>query len=448
MESQIPLNSRSSLAAGAAAERLQRSTVEKSWIAHGGSPTAKADAREANVREADAVKMVTAVTRFATAMCVVVAVLKVGVYLYSQAAVVKTSCLDSMGDLVANGISLYTNHRMSTVDLVNFPAGQGRFEPIGVSVFSTLMASAMFANLLNNIEAMIGGAELSRADAVRNFMDASFSMSHHKVEDVDNLMDWHDPEKGWRALKNGIQKGYGDWAGQIPTFHEEVTMTAEHYHDVEKHAQWWIHTCSELEDPFQKWHKVFFTSCFLCCTATYKLCLFIFCKKVAIPRTGSTVLMALANDKFNDFVSTTTVVLVMLGTYFLAEQWQLISNDVAEKIDPLASAVISVLIIRTWVVLLKEQVVLLSGLRANQDIVEALQKTCLELTAGAVCDIASIKCYHSSQRYTVEIELWVNDARTSFSEVNEVMAKLTLAVSSMEDIERVLIFPSPIVSTA
>ena len=86
-------------------------------------------------------RLVAYITRFATAMCIAIAVAKVYAYTRTGAAVMKTSALDSLGDLVANIIALYTGYRVASPDTERYPVGLGRLEPIGVLIFSTLMGA-------------------------------------------------------------------------------------------------------------------------------------------------------------------------------------------------------------------------------------------------------------------------------------------------------------------
>merc|ERR1719414_397272 len=94
---------------------------------------------------------------------------------------------------------------------------------------------------------------------------------------------------------------------------------------------------AEVPDPELAWKTLLFQNAFLGCCATYKLGLFIYVQFVAIPKTGSTVLQALANDKRNDFNATSFVITI---TFFAAACKNSL-GDFAEMIDPLASLLLS-----------------------------------------------------------------------------------------------------------
>lgn len=113
------------------------------------------DANAAGIDENEAMKIVACTTRFATGMCVIIAIVKVSIYLKTKQDVVRTSALDSLGDLLANCISLYTGYRMTKNEPQRYPMGQGKFANIGCLVFSTFMFSLMFGNALGNIEGLI-----------------------------------------------------------------------------------------------------------------------------------------------------------------------------------------------------------------------------------------------------------------------------------------------------
>ena len=71
---------------------------------------------------------------------------KLYVYIQSQSMVVLAALVDSTVDLLAQGILLITN-RLATAahdpnDLVQYPAGRSRAEPVGVIACALLMAMA------------------------------------------------------------------------------------------------------------------------------------------------------------------------------------------------------------------------------------------------------------------------------------------------------------------
>jgi len=217
-------------------------------------------------------------------------------------------------------------------------------------------------------------------------------------------------------------------------------MKAIDYRDVGHKAAWWVHETSEMEDPLLQARKIIHSCLFLSACALYKFGLWFFCVKVAIPRTNSQVLVALANDKFNDFISTSTVISIMALT-FLASKHDLISDDVAEKMDPGASILISVFIIHSWIVLLREQLVVLAQRTVEEDILGPLRNSCLECASGFPCGIGDVKCYYTSYKYTVEIALWVGGT-ASFAEVSACMRTLSSRIGAYEDVEKVLVLPS------
>merc|ERR1719277_1235204 len=151
----------------------KRRSSTKSWIADD-TRSKLTGGGERALENDESMKIVACTTRFATVMCVIIAIVKVMVYIKVKAAVVKTSALDSCGDLIANCITLYTSYKMSRVDIDKYPVGQSKMEPIGVLVFSTLMMAMMIANAISNVEDVMEDEEDVGAQAIGNFWKAMF----------------------------------------------------------------------------------------------------------------------------------------------------------------------------------------------------------------------------------------------------------------------------------
>merc|ERR1712079_344603 len=93
--------------------------------------------------------------------------------------------------------------------------------------------------------------------------------------------------------------------------------------------------------------KLFFQNGFLGCYATYKFCLWMYCIMYAIPKTGSTVLYALANDKRNDLIATSFVIICTFLGFFGEDTINGIVEGGADKVDSLVSLILSSVIIYT-----------------------------------------------------------------------------------------------------
>jgi divalent metal cation (Fe/Co/Zn/Cd) transporter len=367
-------------------------------------------------------------------MCVIIVIVKVFVYIKSGAAVVRTSALDSCGDLVANTITLYTGYRMSSVDLKQYPVGQAKFEPIGVTVFATLMASAMFANALGNFEDLMSEAEKERDEAVGDFYDALFG-TH--VESEGEKHEFNDPEVGFAALRAVVSP---DNRTKISEFFTKI-LASEDFPTSKAAAEETMNWAAEVEDPELQWPTLMFQNGFLGCCGLYKCCLWLYCLLYAIPATGSCVLVALANDKRNDFIACSFVVTTSFLAYalndWLNEVWD------ADKIDPLSSLILSSVIVYTWVSLLGEQVTVLSQRSADADVLEPIRDVVRDTIRGTSCDVdgSDVKAYFSSYKYTVEVDLTVINRETPYSEVYATTSKLKQKILELDDMERALIIP-------
>lgn len=424
------------VADGAAKVRLSHANG-KSWMSQQSVNLATAsreDALHVGIDPVQAQNLVKCTTRFATFMCVIIVFVKVGVYLSHPSAIVKTSALDSLGDLVANGITLYTGYRMRMVEPMKFPVGQGKFEPIGVVVFSTLMASAMNVNAINNLEDLMASPEASRRDAVEQFFDTIFAKNEPDPE-ADRAKKNRELETEPGFLKFQKIVGDGITGHDLPILKKIVkAKTAAEAKEVLEDT---IRIVAEEETPEEEYEATWFTVKFLGCCAVYKFWLWLYCIKHAIPKSGSTILVALATDKRNDFMATSFGICCLLIGHYGKEGGHM-SEETAEKIDPGASLIYSSWIIYTWVVLIIEQVVTLSQ-RSVPEIRDPLLEAMPSIVQGSGCEVGALQCYTSSSKHIVEIELLVKDPSAPFSAVNEICSKVRTQVSHMEDIERCIV---------
>eukprot|EP00971_Amphidinium_carterae_P110231 2183741-Amphidinium_carterae.1 len=188
-----------------------------------------------------------------------------------------------------------------------------------------------------------------------------------------------------------------------------------------------------------RWSTTMHTAAFLSCCIIYKFSLWLYCILYAIPNTGSTLLVALANDKRNDFIATTFAVLAMTSSLWLED---VIGEDNAEKIDPTASLLYSGFIVYTWVCMILESARVLSK-RSVPEMVLAIERAVPSMLQNTPCSANSVKCYTTSHKHSVEIDLAVNDApNTTYADVAKAMSQVSKEVNKMEDIERVIVTTS------
>jgi len=397
---------------------------------------AQEDALQASVDPDQAAQLVSFVTRFATIMCVIIAVVKVVLYQVTGSPAVKTSAMDSIGDLIANIITLYTGYRMATNDTRRYPAGQSRFEPIGIVVFATLMATMMFNNAMENFGDLMSEEETSREDAISTFWQGLFGV----YEEVDEKNTWKNPDAGFQAFLGAIKDGAA--AGLSDNVIMKKVLQAKDFAASQAAIQATVDLAAEVEDENMKWGKLLKQSLFLGCCAAYKCCLFCYVQFVAIPKTGSSVLQALANDKRNDFIATSFLICVTLFAK-INEPWlEAIHKDLPEMADPGAALILACVIMYTWVGLLAEQVGLLSGETLEADILDPMAE---EVNTAAKAQDPTldteVRAYYTSSKSWVEVDLIVSNPKMPFQDVSNAMGAVQQKVSTVEDVERVIVVP-------
>mmetsp|Transcript_91508 Transcript_91508/g.218136 ORF Transcript_91508/g.218136 Transcript_91508/m.218136 type:complete len:462 (+) Transcript_91508:80-1465(+) len=437
-------NRRTSTSTGASIARQSRaSRVQKSWIVgEEADGTIVHDAVQAGVQEQEAMRIVKCTTRFATVMCVIIATVKVSIYLYSGAEVVRTSALDSLGDLMANMITLYTGYRMTNVDLKKYPVGQKKFQSIGCLVFSTLMFALMFGNALGNLESLIESKDDIGYMAITRFFQqttgsiSDFDAWKDDLECKEGSCEWKKAADGAKAINNPLKQFFavnGDEAEKKTYADQPDQLTRGEI----------VQQIADYENEAEQWQQLKTQNLFLGCCATYKFCLWMYCILYAIPKSGSSVLVALATDKRNDFMCTSFVI---LSTFFAAIFPELTGKFISdEKVDPLVSLLLSFFIMYSWSELMMEHMTLLSEQVANEEFCEGVRKEVFDVVKGSPCGVAGddIKVYMSGMGNTIEVTLTVNAGSTQFAAVGDVVQKLRTRLRPLEDVDRVLIMTVP-----
>ncbi|CAE7451858.1 MTP3 [Symbiodinium pilosum] len=425
---------------GASIARQSRaSRVQKSWIVGDEADGAIVhDAVQAGVREQEAMSIVKCTTRFATVMCVMIAIVKVSIYLYSGSEVVRTSALDSLGDLMANMITLYTGYRMTHVDFKKYPVGQKKFQSIGCLVFSTLMFALMFGNALSNLESLIESKDDIGHKAITRFFQQTGSVSEFSQWRADlectdeEECTWRSPTDNAAKIQNPLKKFFevhGDEAEKAMYANEPAELTRGEV----------VQQIADYENEAEQWQQLKTQNLFLGCCATYKLCLWLYCLLYAIPKSGSSVLVALATDKRNDFICTSFVI---TSTFFAAIFPDFTGKFIAnEKVDPFVSLLLSFFIMYTWSELMVEHMTVLSEQVGNDEFCEGVRKEVFDVVKGSPCGVAGddIKVYMSGMGHTIEVTLTVNPGTTQFAVVAELVQKLRNRLRPLEDVDRVLI---------
>lgn len=395
----------------------------------------KSEALKAGVDPEEAQQIVNCMTWFATIMCVVFAVAKLTLWISINMAIVKTSTLDSLGDLVASIVSLYTGIKMNQDDPINFPVGQAMMEPIGVLTFSTLMAAMMFQNALGNIEELLEEQETSNEEAIGRFVDGVFGV--HEFDSDEHTHQWTDVTSGYDKFKRAVVRRKNADQNTPPIM--QSILNAESFEKVNEDEEILNHIerAADIENEALAAGKLWFTVYFLLFCTAYKIGLWIWLVCISIPKTGgSSILQALADDQQNDSLSTIfCIVAMILAKYYEAEL-----GDWADKIDPLSSLVLSLYITYCWVCTAMEQITFLSSKTAPTEAQEPFQQAIEGVVHGTNLKVDKVSCYQFGAQYTVEASLIVTKPdKTDFATVAEVVGQTKSAVSKMEDVERVIV---------
>lgn len=429
-------STRTSLSSAEATSRIHRSQSSvKSWVQGPGKVRldAIADALERNIDPGRATRIVACTTRTATVLTVVLTFVKVAVFLRTGAAVVKTAALDSVGDLLANIITLYTGCRMAEVDLRAFPVGQNRFESIGVLVFSLVMAAMMSQNALCNVESLLDVQVKAREDAVMDFWTALFATK----TTVDGGSMWGDPEPGFENFRHAI----ADTSG-LSSLLQTALAAGDGFQSATGAIQHRIDLVSEVLSDHMAKDRLVFQNCFLALFVVHKLSVWMFCSCYAIPRSGSTVLQALAYDNRNDCIATSFAILCTSLGFFAREDINAVVLNGADKVDPLVSLILTCVIIYTWASLAIEQIMNLNMCAVEPEIHDSLRGT----VQDSLCECGDafgfdVRAYYSSSKYTVEVDLHVDQPQVPFSKLQETMQTMTDTICESDQVERAIITP-------
>jgi divalent metal cation (Fe/Co/Zn/Cd) transporter len=403
-------------------------------------------------------QVVKCTTQFATIMCVVIAIIKLTVYFMTGRDVVRTSALDSCGDLMANCMVLYTGARMRMIEPKRYPAGQKKFQSIGCLVFSTFMFALMFGNALGNIETLTESPDEVGKEAIEGIFEKTREAFNAGQEEFLPWAAWYnalDNETDkWKKYEDLTDEQKKEDNMELP---EGYVWNAIKYHynsseseaerkmaeemDLKVTREQIVELAAEYENEAEQKKELWLANSFLSVCATYKLCLWLYCILYAIPKSGSAVLVALATDKRNDFICTYTVVICTTIAYVIKDS---MSDTMYDKVDPLVSFAMSIFIMYSWSQLMVEHMTTLSVPAAAEDItqkvIEAVNAACQDGPCYADQE-SSIKVYQSSEMVSAEIYLIVKDPDAPYVNVAKTINKLKARLAA-EGLERVIVTAS------
>jgi len=319
-------------------------------------------------------------------------------------------------------------------------------------VFSTFMFSLMFGNALGNVEGLIESSdEIGQAAISRFFwqtpaLKGDFEVWRKELNIKEDKFVWDsketdDPPGTAVEINNAVK----DFFDRSENDNEGEKKMAEAMPGKVTRGEM-VKQCAKYENADEQWEELMMQNQFLGLCATYKLLLWLYCINYAIPKSKSSVLVALANDKKNDFICTYSVITVTTGAFLIlatekyAPYLKMIVSE--EKVDPLVSFVLSIFIMKSWVDLMVEHMVILSQESGNCEFCDGVRQLVMQSTHGSQCsvrDADDIKVFHSSEKLTIQVTLTVSDENTPYSNVSKTTRSLKMKLESLPDVERVTI---------
>jgi len=365
--------------------------------------------------------------------------IKVAAYSISGSQMVKTTMFGSCGDALSGAILILTQRNTRRNDVTKFPAGKGRFEPLGVLVFSVFMAAMMTCQVLaafwhisavDEHDAQAGMQMLWKGHSSNDFTPNPFSGAAATYSALHDALSSMDP----KAQQNFMAQTPGvDW--QVIQMEPEARDQAlsKVMDDISE-----LVALGDVQNLKQRFQLV----CTLLLTVLVtKALLGFFCRHLVYPRTRSFMMLALAYDHFYDAVAQVFVILVN-AILFL---WRGKLGWMETRLDAFCSIIFAASIIAHWVVIVVEQLTYLSGYAADPAYYEDIARaaTTALTTEKSRFELDAVKAYHFGRRHLVELDIVVPDSNIPFAKVGDTVDSLKQAVGEVDDVEKVFVNVSP-----
>lgn len=146
--------------------------------------------------------------------------------------------------------------------------------------------------------------------------------------------------------------------------------------------------------------------------------------KAEYDKTQNVSLEALALDNFNDILSNASALVFASLTRLRGELWWM---------DPVGGILISIYIIRSWVLTAVDQVNMLVGKEAHPEFLDKVKEMAKGHHPDAQLDI--VRAYHFGPKFLVEVEL-VMDRKTPLEKSHDVGMLLQDEIEHMDECER------------
>lgn len=181
-----------------------------------------------------------------------------------------------------------------------------------------------------------------------------------------------------------------------------------------------------LEHYYPKGPAMQFTdtaSVLLACVVAVKIVVWRIAK-AEYEKTQNVSLEALALDNFNDILSNASALIFASITRLRGDLWW---------VDPVGGILISIYIIRSWVLTAVEQVNMLVGKEAHPEFLDKVKELANNHHPDAQLDI--VRAYHFGPKFLVEVEL-VMDRSTPLEKSHDVGMLLQDEIEHMDECER------------
>jgi len=320
---------------------------------------------------------------------VIITATKLYAYIETKSLSVLAALLDSILDLVSQGVLAYTEHHSSKDRSTAFyPAGASRLEAIGVLGIAALMGLASFEVLKDSITVLVKNVpDINLADS-KNNMTSFYSMLAIVFVKIGLYFLCKRAANGRTILRNAttssttvtidmegnsaVQSGTDGGGGGFGTAGGGDTANAT--------------AILQMADP---------------------------------------TLDALAQDHFNDALSNSVAAIALFCALRNAKLWYL---------DPIGAILISVYILYSWFAMGKEQIQQLIGKSAPPEFIEELTEIA-RVFDERILEVDVVRAYHFGPKFLVEMEI-VMSKTTLLAESHDVGMELQYEIEAREEVER------------
>jgi cation diffusion facilitator family transporter len=280
---------------------------------------------------------------------------KLAIAILSSSVIFLASMIDSLLDVITCILLWYTTNaaKTSQYDRGKYPVGITRIQPLGILIFSAIMAMASVEILKQSIHVLVQG------------------FAYNEIPSI---------QVGWISI--------GTFIGIIFT---KMGMLA---------------FCLHLQSKFQRVHED---------------------EPFNIRQSAN--LKALSQDHFNDILSNTfSIVVAIIAAKYKNQIW---------FADAVGAIVISIFIIRSWIIQGKDQIEHLIGVSANEEVIDSLKQMALEFDER-IMGIETFLVYHLGDHLIVECHI-ILPPEMPLIEAHDIGERLEDALEASHRIERAFV---------